>query len=229
MSDAVLPVANNSTNVKTSFGLPVTGSNRPRKKYAHYSVNQVPLLMNSYLKEDMTITEAARRQIKEVENSKTLARTYPIKEDLCNAFPGLDVSITILTHPIQHKYNLTMKKAEPYREPRDAPEVRVRRRGIIRPWIADPCFGPQRNCVFIDESGFNSHLWRTFARSKHGQPARIRVPIERGRNKTLLAAISHPGLMDLSVKVSPGGTRWQNFAAYIHIVMDALDREGCQR
>jgi hypothetical protein len=47
-----------------------------------------------------------------------------------------------------------------------------------------------RNCVFIDEAGFNLHTQRNHGRSRKGAPAKGIVPTEKGITFTLLGAIS---------------------------------------
>lgn len=53
----------------------------------------------------------------------------------------------------------------------------------------------RQRIIFIDESGFNCHLRRTMARSKINTPARVTVPTVRGRNATLIAAMSVDGIL----------------------------------
>ena len=48
----------------------------------------------------------------------------------------------------------------------------------------------ERKFVFIDESGFNPHLRRTMSRSARGAPSSIILPSVRGRDISLITAIS---------------------------------------
>ena len=56
------------------------------------------------------------------------------------------------------------------------------------------------SCVFIDESGFNFHIWRTFGRSRHSTPTKIVVSNNYGVNLTILGAIASEGVVNLSLR-----------------------------
>jgi hypothetical protein len=56
------------------------------------------------------------------------------------------------------------------------------------------------NCVFIDEASFNIHLRRNFGRSKRGQPAKAKVPSNRGISISILGAICEKGVIDLTLR-----------------------------
>lgn len=53
--------------------------------------------------------------------------------------------------------------------------------------------------IFIDECGFNLHLRRSQARSRRGARARVIVPSIRGRNVTLIAAITNHGVLHTQI------------------------------
>ena len=57
-----------------------------------------------------------------------------------------------------------------------------------------------KNCVFVDEAGFNLHIQRSFGRSLKGTPAKGTVPTGRGVTVSILGAISEAGVIDISLK-----------------------------
>lgn len=57
-----------------------------------------------------------------------------------------------------------------------------------------------RNCVFIDEAGFNMHIRRNFGRSKRGLPTKIVLPSNRGIAITIIGAICEKGVIDLTLR-----------------------------
>ena len=54
-----------------------------------------------------------------------------------------------------------------------------------------------KNCVFIDEAGFNMHIRRNFSRSKRGMPAKAVIPANRGITVSIIDAICEKGVIDL--------------------------------
>jgi hypothetical protein len=57
-----------------------------------------------------------------------------------------------------------------------------------------------KNCIFIDEVGFNLHTQRKYGRSPRGTPAKGIVPTAKGIAITILGAISQAGAIDISLK-----------------------------
>ena len=52
-----------------------------------------------------------------------------------------------------------------------------------------------RRLIFVDESGFNISMTRLRARAARGKRAYGKVPKNRGKNTTLIAAITLEGAM----------------------------------
>jgi transposase len=94
-----------------------------------------------------------------------------------------------------------------------------------------------RRLVFVDESGFNISMTCPRARAPKGKRAYGKVPKNRGKNTTLIAAITLQGAMGESMTVE-GATDTQAFEAYVeHFLaptlekgqMVVLDRLGAHR
>ncbi len=84
-------------------------------------------------------------------------------------------------------------------------------RGLWR-WLASR-FDPRR-LVFVDESGFHTSMTRLRARAPKGKRAYGKVPRNRGKNTTLIAAITLEGAMGESMTVE-GATDAEAFEAYV--------------
>jgi len=92
-------------------------------------------------------------------------------------------------------------------------------RGLWR-WLASH-FDAKR-LVFVDESGFNTSMTRLRARAPKGKRAYGKVPRNRGKNTTLIAAITLEGGMGASMTVE-GATDSLAFEAYVeHFLAPSL-------
>ncbi|CEG78601.1 hypothetical protein RMATCC62417_13180 [Rhizopus microsporus] len=60
----------------------------------------------------------------------------------------------------------------------------------------------QKNCVFIEEVGFNSHQIKGRAWSVKGTPAQVKVPTQKGIHLSIVECISPFGTINFS-KVEP--------------------------
>src|SRR5688500_11092198 len=80
-----------------------------------------------------------------------------------------------------------------------------------------------RRLVFVDESGFNTSMTRLYARAPRGKRAYGKVPRNRGKNTTLIAAITLEGAMGASMTVE-GATDSEAFEAYVkHFLAPSLE------
>ena len=71
-----------------------------------------------------------------------------------------------------------------------------------------------RRLVFVEESGFNTSMRRPRARAPKGKRAYGKVPRNRGKNQTLIAAITLQGGMGESMSIE-GATDALAFEAYV--------------
>ena len=168
-----------------------------------------------------------------------------IRRNLCDAFTGLTISISALHRHLVEKCKLTVKKLEKLPAARNSDRVLKLRREKIEEWEAIPELDYAKNCVFIDEAGFNLHTQRNYGGSRKGTPAKGIVPTAKGITVTILGAISQAGVIDISLSKPQAvsmskkrktngakamsvsgrvGTRTEHFLAYISNVMDVLDR-----
>jgi transposase len=81
-----------------------------------------------------------------------------------------------------------------------------------------------RRLVFVDESGFNISMTRLRARAPRGKRAYGKVLRNRGKNTTLIAAITLEGAMGESMTVE-GATDSEAFEAYMeHFLAPTLEK-----
>ncbi len=95
-------------------------------------------------------------------------------------------------------------------------------RGLWR-WLAWR-FDPRR-LVFVDESGFHTSMTRLRARAPRGKRAYGKVPRNRGKNTTLIAAITLEGAMGASMTVDEATDALASFEAYVeHFLAPSLEK-----
>ncbi len=83
---------------------------------------------------------------------------------------------------------------------------------------------PPEDLVFLDESGVNRAMARLFARSKRGERAFGSVPDKRGKNVTLIGALSLEGVIAaMTVEMATTG---EVFKAYLEQVLVPVLRAG---
>jgi transposase len=110
-------------------------------------------------------------------------------------------------------------------------------RGLWR-WLASHF--DARRIVFVDESGFHTSMTRLRARAPKGERAYGKVPRNRGKNTTLIAAMTLEGAMGESMTIE-GATDSEAFEAYVEhflaptlkvgqvVVLDGLGAHRTQR
>jgi transposase len=80
-----------------------------------------------------------------------------------------------------------------------------------------------RRIVFVDESGFHTSMTRLRARAPKGERAYGKVPRNRGKNTTLIAAMTLQGAMGESMTIE-GTTDAEAFEAYVeHFLAPSLE------
>ncbi len=79
--------------------------------------------------------------------------------------------------------------------------------------------------MFVDESGFHTSMTRLYARAPRGRRAYGKVPRNRGKNTTLIAAITLQGGMGESMAVE-GATDALAFEAYVERFLAPTLEEG---
>lgn len=83
----------------------------------------------------------------------------------------------------------------------------------------------KRNCIYLDESGFNSHLRKGTARSKKGVKAVVTVPAVRGRMVSLILAMNNEKVLHYKI-VSDSTCDGKVFADFIGELFAVLDTDA---
>lgn len=169
-----------------------------------------------------------------------------IKNELLKEFKDLVISKSGLQRHMKTHCALSLKRLEKIPAKRNDEDTIRQRRECVETFIADKDMDFERNCVFLDEAGFNLHIVRNRGWSAKGKPAKTIVPTNRGTSITILGAISSAGVIDISlrkptsvtnakkrkfdgkvVKITKG-TNTSHYLAYLCNVMDVLDKNKMQ-
>ncbi|KAG1155395.1 hypothetical protein G6F36_014396 [Rhizopus arrhizus] len=126
---------------------------------------------------------------------------WQARDALLEAFSEIQ-SITLSglhRHLVLHA-SLTLKKLEAIVSSRNTlGNLQIRRDRVLE-WKSDENMNWHKNCVFIDEAGFNMHIRRNFGRSKRGMPAKAVIPANRGITVSIIGAICEKGVIDLTLR-----------------------------
>lgn len=97
---------------------------------------------------------------------------------------------------------VTVKKPtfEPNR--RNSPENLLERYEWFLKW-KDTDLDFTKNCIFINEAGFNICMRNNWARSDKGSPAIVKIPQTRSTSHTIIGAIHPSGVIYVAMKKPP--------------------------
>jgi transposase len=190
------------------------------------------------------LTEEHSKFLVDYIEKNTTAILDELKLKLCEKFEGLKISISAIHRHLVHKHNITLKKLEKIPAARNSDRVIALRKAIIEQYKSEADMDFSKNCVFIDEAGFNLHTQRNHGRSLKGTPAKSTVLTGKGVTFTILGAISQAGIINIGVKKPESaskkrkadgkeikingkvGTRAEHFLAYLNNVMNTLDKNN---
>ncbi|KAI8048502.1 DDE superfamily endonuclease-domain-containing protein [Thamnidium elegans] len=192
------------------------------------------------------LTEAHSLFIISIVNSYAPTTLEQMRYRLLEAYPELKISKTAFYNHVRQHCVLSFKRLEKLPEKRNSEEVKLKRRETVLEWMATKDIDFEKNCVFLDEAGFNPHISRSRGWSKKGKPAKSIVPTSRGTSITILGAISAQGVIDISLRkpitvvgskkrkgdgtvvttTARIGTRTEHYLGYLSNVMDVLDKNN---
>ena len=138
------------------------------------------------------LTEEHSRFLMEYIDEYPAAVLSDIKYYLCEAFPGLTISISALHRHLVQNCKLTLKKLEKLTAARNSDRVVALRKEKVEEWKATRSLDFCKNCVFIDEAGFNLHTQRNHGCSRRGTPAKGTIPTAKGLQSVYLAPYQTP-------------------------------------
>ncbi|CEP20206.1 hypothetical protein [Parasitella parasitica] len=120
------------------------------------------------------------------------------KDTLLEQFPDTDnISIPSLWKHVTIECTFSLKMASLYNEERDVERTLRLRYEVVSKW-KEIGVDFQKNCVFVDEAGFNTHMIRGRAWSKVGEPANVTVYKQRGANISIVGYIAYFGTVNFS-------------------------------
>jgi transposase len=131
-----------------------------------------------------------------IENLVTYNPQYTLKEIrenlILNGQNMHDISISSINRCLQG-LQITMKLTHRELDRVNMPDkIELRRNFSL--WFNNYFENNFSYAVFIDESGFNLHLKRSYGRSRQGSRAISRIPVVRGRSISLLASLTIEGM-----------------------------------
>ena len=138
------------------------------------------------------LTEEHSRFLVEYIDEYPAAVLSDIKHHLCEAFPGLTISISALHRHLVQNCKVTLKKLEKLTAARNSDRVVALRKEKVEEWKATRSLDFCKNCVFIDEAGFNLHTQRNHGCSRRGTPAKGTIPTAKGLQSLYLAPYQTP-------------------------------------
>lgn len=176
----------------------------------------------------MKITPAGSRFLVDMVTQTNTLTLKQLQQNYYKQFGELLVASTIYRHLV-HKCRITIKCACPYPERRTDEETRNRRKQFIEEYINSGIVDYQKNCVFVDEAAVAGNMRRNHAWAPAGRVAHIKIPQMHARTRSILAAISYSGIVEVCTKVNTGqggGTKSKDFFAFLHLVLHRHDERG---
>ncbi|KAL0078513.1 Homeodomain-like DNA binding domain-containing transcription factor [Phycomyces blakesleeanus] len=128
------------------------------------------------------------------------ATLQEVRTALLEEFQDLMITLSGLQKHLVNKCCLTLKKLEKLPAARNSEWVIQLRKNKVTEWLSIPDFDYVRDCVFIDEAGFNMHIKRNFRRSTRGKPAKTTAPTQQSVSITILGAISQIGVISVTLR-----------------------------
>lgn len=163
-------------------------------------------------------------KIAETGGTITLKR---LKECIAEHFSDVKVpcAATICNY-LNNEARFVMKRVTKVHDRRNADETIRKRQDFCKELLAEGVVKYDRNCIFVDEAGFNVNMVRGRARAKPGQPAVVHTESQRGKNITIIMAISNYGLEMCDVKIVDAGTTGTIFNEFMMRLFKKIDESS---
>lgn len=123
---------------------------------------------------------------------------------------------------------VTVKKPtfEPNR--RNSPENLLERYEWFLKW-KDTDLDFTKNCIFIDEAGFNICMRNNWARSDKGSPAIVKIPQTRSTSHTIIGAIHPSGVIYVVMKKPPPKRKKSSKSCQLYYSHDKIQEEKASK
>ncbi|KAI5967356.1 hypothetical protein CANMA_003176 [Candida margitis] len=145
------------------------------------------------------LTEEHKLFLKDLVLSDPIVTVDFLLNKLRSTFEGAKASESTIYNFLIKICKFSLKRLSKWAMRRDSPELKQER----FQWALEQKdkIDFEKNCVFIDEAGFNISMRREYGWSKVGEKAVLKVPVTRGLNVSFLGAISSKGCVDLKVQL----------------------------
>ena len=145
------------------------------------------------------LSEDHKNYLKELVLSDPTVTVDFLLNKLRSTFEGVKASESTIYNFLIKVCKFSLKRLSKWSMRRDLPELKQQR----FEWALEnkDKIDLEKNCVFIDEAGFNISMRREYGWSKVGEKAVLKVPVTRGLNVSFLGAISPKGCIDLKVRL----------------------------
>jgi hypothetical protein len=146
------------------------------------------------------LREEHKQSLIELFDDNANAHIQDAVEMLTNKFEGLEIKKSRVHEFMRDEYNLNMKQTTYWSETRTSKEnVQKRYEWVIKRSNTDMDFS--RNCIFIDEAGFDINMRAGRAWAPRGQMTVTTASTTKAPSHTILDAISSVGEVNLSIRV----------------------------
>jgi hypothetical protein len=121
------------------------------------------------------------------------------------------------------KIGFTVKLIRPIPISRNCPNTILAQKQYAKKYLSESPLD-HRDIIWVDECGFNLHLWQKFGRARRGEHASLRLANSRGQNISVCAAMSKEGF--LYEVLRPGAFNGVHFCAFLSGLFELLHRMG---
>jgi transposase len=166
-------------------------------------------------------------------------------EDLTAKFTGLDIKKSRVAEFMKEECNLSIKVVSRHPVARNKEENFQKRADWIEKWMRNG-MDYLKNCVFVDESGFDINMRRSRGWSPCGSKTITETPSTKATSHSVLGAISAVGVVNMKLRESgnlkrrkvvgtskrkapedqlsvPKGTTGEHYLQFISDTMDIMD------
>lgn len=149
------------------------------------------------------LTEAHRDYVvKLVDENDTGLPLDQMMENLAAEFMGLQIFKSAFHEFVRTKCRISCKRAHFQPEKRNSPQ-KFQERCVWVNYQESTYLDFESNCVFIDEAGFHIIMKRSFAQSKVGARAIVKIPKTKSKMTTILGAVSSYDVVNMKCVRTP--------------------------
>ena len=120
-------------------------------------------------------------------------------DDLTSSFAGLEIKKSRVAEFMKEECNPSIKVVTRHPAARNREENLQARADWVNQWTQNG-MDYLKNCIFIDESGFDVNMRRSRGWSAQGTRAIVVTPSTKGTSHTVIGAISAIGVVNLSLR-----------------------------